>query len=113
MCFCGTGGSLDVGGAGAGLVAIGGGGRPEEEVVVVPLGIVVEVVVESVGSVEDVDGGCSFCESLCGGPTGTMREPNSTPMVTSWCVTKRPSQSRMVSEDLPQPESPMHTSFAM
>jgi hypothetical protein len=32
---------------------------------------------------------------------------------TSWWVTKRPSQSRIVSEDLPHPESPMHTSFAM
>jgi len=32
-----------------------------------------------------------------GGPTGTMREPNSTPMVTSWWGEKRPSQRRMVS----------------
>lgn len=31
-----------------------------------------------------------------GGPTGTMREPNSTPMVTSWWGEKRPSQSRTV-----------------
>jgi hypothetical protein len=34
---------------------------------------------------------------LAGGPTGTMRDPNSTPMVTSWCDTKRPSHRRMVS----------------
>lgn len=32
-----------------------------------------------------------------GGPTGTIREPNSTPIVTSWCGEKRPSQRRMVS----------------
>lgn len=32
-----------------------------------------------------------------GGPTGTMRDPNSTPIVTSWCGEKRPSQRRMVS----------------
>jgi hypothetical protein len=32
-----------------------------------------------------------------GGPTGTMREPNSTPIVTSWCGEKRPSQRRTVS----------------
>ena len=32
-----------------------------------------------------------------GGPTGTMREPNSTPMVTSWAEEKRPSQRRIVS----------------
>jgi hypothetical protein len=32
-----------------------------------------------------------------GGPTGTMREPNSTPMVTSWCGEKRPSHRRTVS----------------
>ena len=48
-----------------------------------------------------------------GGPTGTMREPNSTPMVTSWCWTNRPSHRRIVSEDLPVPLSPMQTSFAM
>lgn len=70
-----------------------------------------------------------------GGPTGTMREPNSTPMVTSWWGEKRPSQRRMVSYggrwsagkvqrvrevewrlrtlDLPVPLSPMQTSFAM
>ena len=34
---------------------------------------------------------------LAGGPTGTILEPNSTPMVTSWWETKRPSQSLMVS----------------
>lgn len=50
---------------------------------------------------------------VLGGPTGTMREPNSTPMVTSWWGEKRPSQRRMVREDLPVPESPMQTSFAM
>ncbi len=31
------------------------------------------------------------------GPTLTMREPNSTPMVTSWWGEKRPSQRRIVS----------------
>lgn len=31
-----------------------------------------------------------------GGPTGTMRDPNSTPIVTSWDGEKRPSQSRTV-----------------
>jgi hypothetical protein len=36
-------------------------------------------------------------ERDAGGPTGTMREPNSTPMVTSWCGEKRPSQRRTVS----------------
>jgi hypothetical protein len=35
------------------------------------------------------------CEA--GGPTGTMREPNSTPIVTSWWGENRPSQRRMVS----------------
>lgn len=50
---------------------------------------------------------------LCGGPTGTMRDPNSTPMVTSCCALNRPSHSRIVSDDLPHPESPMHTSLAM
>lgn len=34
---------------------------------------------------------------LAGGPTGTILEPNSTPMVTSWEFVKRPSQSRTVS----------------
>lgn len=68
-----------------------------------------------------------------GGPTGTMREPNSTPMVTSWCGEKRPSQRRIVNYrmlaygceviedansgwltlDLPHPESPSDTIFAM
>ncbi len=42
-----------------------------------------------------------------------MRLPNSTPMVTSWWATKRPSQSRMVRLLLPHPESPMQTSLAM
>ena len=32
-----------------------------------------------------------------GGPTLTIREPNSTPIVTSCCGTKRPSQRRIVS----------------
>ena len=36
-------------------------------------------------------------EREAGGPTGTMREPNSTPIVTSWWGEKRPSQRRMVS----------------
>lgn len=31
------------------------------------------------------------------GPTLTMREPNSTPMVTSWWGEKRPSHRRIVS----------------
>ena len=33
---------------------------------------------------------------LAGGPTGTILEPNSTPMVTSWWGVKRPSQRRIV-----------------
>jgi len=48
-----------------------------------------------------------------GGPTGTIREPNSTPMVTSWCGEKRPSQRRIVREDFPVPLSPIQTSLAM
>jgi hypothetical protein len=32
-----------------------------------------------------------------GGPTGTIRDPNSTPMVTLCVGLKRPSQRRMVS----------------
>ena len=36
-------------------------------------------------------------EREAGGPTLTMRDPNSTPMVTSWWGEKRPSQRRMVS----------------
>lgn len=32
-----------------------------------------------------------------GGPTVTIRDPNSTPMVTSWWLEKRPSQRRIVS----------------
>ena len=36
-------------------------------------------------------------EYEAGGPTGTMRDPNSTPMVTSWCGEKRPSHRRTVS----------------
>lgn len=31
-----------------------------------------------------------------GGPTGTILEPNSTPIVTSWDGEKRPSQRRIV-----------------
>ena len=50
---------------------------------------------------------------LCGGPTGMMRDPNSTPMVTSCWALKRPSHNRMVRDDLPHPESPMQTSLAM
>ena len=34
------------------------------------------------------------CEA--GGPTGTIRDPNSTPIVTSCEDEKRPSQSRIV-----------------
>lgn len=69
-------------------------------------------------------------ECDAGGPTGTMRDPNSTPIVTSWCGEKRPSQRRTVSYeelawrpwvtgmvshtlDLPHPESPNDTIFAM
>jgi hypothetical protein len=69
-------------------------------------------------------------ERDAGGPTGTMREPNSTPIVTSWWGEKRPSHRRTVSYvglvgrceglgrrvrtlDLPQPESPSDTIFAM
>lgn len=56
------------------------------------------------GSFFDGEGGGSAFEGLlilreyeAGGPTGTMRDPNSTPMVTSWWGEKRPSQSRTVS----------------
>ena len=35
--------------------------------------------------------------SEAGGPTGTILDPNSTPMVTSWVGENRPSQSRIVS----------------
>jgi hypothetical protein len=45
----------------------------------------------------DVEGLLMPSSSDAGGPTGTMREPNSTPMVTSWYGEKRPSQRRMVS----------------
>ena len=43
------------------------------------------------------DGLLMFRDREAGGPTGTMREPNSTPMVTSWWGENRPSQRRMVS----------------
>lgn len=53
------------------------------------------------------DTGAGACEVLAGllilrayeagGPTGTMRDPNSTPIVTSWCGEKRPSHRRTVS----------------
>lgn len=48
------------------------------------------------------EGDCGRSKSIpkkseAGGPTGTMREPNSTPIVTSWDGEKRPSQRRMVS----------------
>lgn len=56
------------------------------------------------GSFFDGEGGGSVFEGLlmlseyeAGGPTGTMRDPNSTPIVTSWWGEKRPSQSRTVS----------------
>ena len=45
----------------------------------------------------DVDGSFTFSSNDAGGPTGTIRLPNSTPIVTSWCGEKRPSHSRMVS----------------
>ena len=54
-----------------------------------------------------------FGESEEGGPTVTIREPNSTPIVTSWWGEKRPSQRRIVRLDFPVPESPMQTSLAM
>lgn len=86
MCFCGGGGSFWRGGSGR---PSGCGGSSGEGVGFEEAGV------------------------ECGAPTGTMREPNSTPMVTSWCWTKRPSQRRIVREDLPQPESPMQTNLAM
>lgn len=59
------------------------------------------------GSFFDGEGGGSAFEGLLmlseyeeGGPTGTMRDPNSTPIVTSWWGEKRPSQSRTVSYSL-------------
>lgn len=63
------------------------------------------------GSLESEDLG--FGERVLGGPTGTILEPNSTPMVTSWWGEKRPSQRRIVREDFPVPLSPMQTSLAM
>ena len=76
------------------------------------------------GSGRPLAGGIDVREGSCGdglalgggafgGPTGTMRDPNSTPIVTSWWGEKRPSQRRIVRDDLPVPLSPMHTSFAM
>jgi hypothetical protein len=55
------------------------------------------------------------CDAVfeCGGPTGTILDPNSTPMVTSCWGLNRPSHSRIVKDDLPQPESPIQTSFAI
>jgi len=102
MYRCGPAAAADTVLAGAFL---GGSGRPfgagaEEE----------EAEVGGDGSLGARRGGLGFA---WGGPTGTIREPNSTPMVTSWWATKRPSQRRMVKEDLPHPESPMHTSLAM
>ena len=49
------------------------------------------------GVVDEEEGLLMLYSRLAGGPTGTMREPNSTPMVTSWWDTKRPSQSLIVS----------------
>src|SRR5690242_6957248 len=83
---------------------------------------------EGEGGGEAADGLLMLRAWEAGGPTGTMRDPNSTPMVTSWCGEKRPSQRRTVSWegwlawwwwwergrrfstlDLPQPESPKET----
>ena len=71
---------------------------------------------DGVAFLEDMDGLGDFCgevgadvgeeiedgllmerESEAGGPTGTIRDPNSTPIVTSWWGEKRPSQRRIVS----------------
>lgn len=53
---------------------------------------------EDVTGSDEVPAGLLMLYSkLAGGPTGTMRDPNSTPMVTSWWETKRPSQRRIVS----------------
>lgn len=62
----------------------------------------VVVVVGEGGIAGEVDGDGGRSKSMpraseAGGPTGTMREPNSTPIVTSWDKEKRPSQRRMVS----------------
>ena len=46
---------------------------------------------------DDVAGLLMLYSRLAGGPTGTIRDPNSTPMVTSWWDTKRPSHRRIVS----------------
>jgi hypothetical protein len=54
-----------------------------------------------ISGAEDGVEGLGAGMGLCGGPTGTIREPNSTPMVTSWCGEKRPSQRRIVREDFP------------
>ena len=62
---------------------------------------------------EGLEGETGEADAVGKGPTGTMREPNSTPMVTSWTFEKRFSQRRIVREDLPVPESPMQTSLAM
>ena len=43
------------------------------------------------------EGSSRSSSSDAGGPTGTIRDPNSTPMVTSCDGEKRPSQSRTVS----------------
>lgn len=52
-------------------------------------------------------------EREAGGPTDMIREPNSTPIVTSCWFVKRPSQRRTVRLDLPQAESPRETILAM
>lgn len=58
------------------LVSRGGSGRPSD------LGTVEDESGSEDGE-EDDGAGRKVEGLLCGGPTGTMREPNSTPMVTS------------------------------
>ncbi len=65
------------------------------------------------GEAWELEGSLMPRVSEAGGPTGMMRDPNSTPIVTSCWWTKRPSVIRMVREDLPQPESPRETILAM
>ena len=64
----------------------------------------VEVAIDGVGDlwvwltlVNEELGSLMLRDWEAGGPTGTIREPNSTPMVTSWWGENRPSQRRMVS----------------
>ena len=64
------------------------------------VGVVVEEGEVEDGDVGEVEEGLLMLRDReAGGPTGTIREPNSTPMVTSCELTKRFSQRRIVSCD--------------